>query len=563
MLFSFLNKIQKKKYIYCIIVNLTFSLFELLSVLSIPFFLNFLLKKELILLDKFSFLEDLKSNIEFELFALIVFFLIFTLFIFKSFLHIFSTFFVEKYINHLKVDILEEFLKKINSIEYNQFLKHNESEYNRLLTSDIFTFCEAYRDKINFIRDLALAFLFVLSMIIGDVKIIFVCLVVFLISFFIYQFLKKKIITKGEKFLKYKKNVFNLIKNNVQGFIELKVFSIKDFFIKEISSRSSKLWREKMLNLIYSMIPRIYLEIVGLLFLGGILFINVLVYKESTEDFLILLSLIFVCFLRLVPIVNNLVTIKNNLNFNKKTINNVLSYHRYYSDIYKNSEEINFSSLNKDEIFEVKNLNYSIGSKKIFQNLNFKVKKNEIIQIKGGSGSGKSSLAKIIIGLNKQGSTGMMNFNSKYINEYNKKKLFAYVPQDPFVFDGTITENVTFKFKTKENEIDKKYLNFVFECCGLSDFLKEKTKDYIIENRASNISGGQKQRLAIARALYHKSKILILDEATNQLDPDSENKILQNIKSFKLFDCVIFISHNTKNTDFANKMIDIEKFKSF
>lgn len=238
-----------------------------------------------------------------------------------------------------------------------------------------------------------------------------------------------------------------------------------------------------------------------------------------------------------------------------------MSYYNYYSEIHKSSEEINFSKLDKNEIFEIKNLSYSIETKKIFQNLNFKVKKNEIVQIRGGSGSGKSSLAKIIIGLNKQGSRGIINFNSKYIKEYNNKKLFAYVPQDPFVFDGTITENITFKFKTKEIEIDREYLNFIFECCGLSDFLKEKTQDFIIENRGSNISGGQKQRLAIARALYHKSKILILDEATNQLDQESENKILENIKNFKLFDCIIFISHNTKNADFSNKIIDIEKFK--
>jgi ABC-type bacteriocin/lantibiotic exporter with double-glycine peptidase domain len=220
-----------------------------------------------------------------------------------------------------------------------------------------------------------------------------------------------------------------------------------------------------------------------------------------------------------------------------KTINN--SYLKPENEINVKLE--NFESL------ELQNINFRYNEgKNIINNLNFKIEKDQIIGISGKSGSGKTTFVDIIVGFLKP-SIGEIFLNKKKIDIEREtyKELFFYLPQNRVIFDFDLETNITLTIDKKK--IDYDFLNRLIKDCYLEDFiLDEKNKEYKkLRYNANNISGGQQQRIILARAIYSRKEILILDESTNALDKELQSKIIRNIK--KYFKNILIISHDIES----------------
>ena len=139
----------------------------------------------------------------------------------------------------------------------------------------------------------------------------------------------------------------------------------------------------------------------------------------------------------------------------------------------------------------------------------------------------------------------------------NIRDFFSIVPQDIFIFETSILENIV--NKTSNDEIDQDRLNLAIKCAELEKFIKNKKDnlDYILALDGQNMSGGQKQRIGIARALYKDTPLIIFDEATNALDEKTEKQIYRNIKKFYNDKTFICISHNNKISKFFNRRLNI------
>ena len=178
--------------------------------------------------------------------------------------------------------------------------------------------------------------------------------------------------------------------------------------------------------------------------------------------------------------------------------------------------------------------------------MNFQIKKNSNVGIQGPTGSGKSTLIALLMGLLKpnQGEI-VFDGNSIYQNLKAWQKNIGYVPQTIQLLDDTIKNNICFGINEKEINFDR--LNKVVEISGIRNFIdsQEKKIDTMIGHSGARISGGQLQRIGIARALYLNPKILILDEPTSSLDPNTEEKIIEKILSLNEL-TVVLISHNPK-----------------
>ena len=168
--------------------------------------------------------------------------------------------------------------------------------------------------------------------------------------------------------------------------------------------------------------------------------------------------------------------------------------------------------------------------KNILENINIKINKGEIIGLYGETGSGKTTLINLISGLIKP-TEGNFYLNQKVIH---KIKLFNVVAQKPLIIDDTIRSNVAFGLD--QNQVIEKEIYDVLQKSELKKFTDELSEgiDSKISEGGKNISGGQIQRLAIARAIYLKKQILILDEATNALDEMTEKNIIKFILSLKV-----------------------------
>ena len=190
------------------------------------------------------------------------------------------------------------------------------------------------------------------------------------------------------------------------------------------------------------------------------------------------------------------------------------------------------------------------GDLQILKNINFEIKKHQVFGISGESGSGKTTLIKLLLGVYpvNRGQILIDGQNIDILNFQAFRKQIGFLPQDPMFFTGTIFENLVYGL----DNIDPSSIEFYCNKCLIHDFIISLPYGYQTEigNSGNKISGGQKQKLAIARAIIRKPEILILDEPDKNLDDKSVIDILNYIKQMKI--TTIVISHNN------NLLSDIE-----
>ena len=212
----------------------------------------------------------------------------------------------------------------------------------------------------------------------------------------------------------------------------------------------------------------------------------------------------------------------------------------------------------------MKNINfiYQENQKKVFSNTELNLEKNKRIGIYGESGSGKSTLINLISGLLKPDDGKILYYGveiEKILGYYHSK--LGYVSQNVTLMDESIKNNIT--FFEDDKKVDNQRIEKIIEILELKEFLNGLPNglNSIVGENAVKISGGQKQRLGIARTLYHEPEILILDEATNALDSETERKIVERIFSIKSIENIICISHKMSNLKFCDKIYKISNNK--
>ncbi len=205
----------------------------------------------------------------------------------------------------------------------------------------------------------------------------------------------------------------------------------------------------------------------------------------------------------------------------------------------------------------IKKLNYKIGTRIIFNNLNLVIKRNEKILLSGESGCGKSTLVKMIMRYIET-PYNTINISGIDINHYHLQNIrthITYVTSNEYLFQDTIENNICLFNEYPEEDFIK-----VLDICCITEILKNKnmSKDSIIEENGFNLSNGERQRIILARALLRKSNIYILDEALGQIDINKEKKILENIFEFLKDKTIIIISHRFNNKKLFDRVLKLE-----
>ena len=219
----------------------------------------------------------------------------------------------------------------------------------------------------------------------------------------------------------------------------------------------------------------------------------------------------------------------------------------FFSDAEKNREQMD-KKINKDFIFrkiEFKNVSFYRKNELVFKKINFVILKNKITIFTGLSGTGKTTIFDLIVGFC-QPDSGKALFNNEEIAKYNKFSLrnsIGYVAQDNILFDGNIYSNISLDKDPNKKFIDK-YINEL----GLSKISRNKN----LGDRGIKISGGEKQRIAIIRALYKKPQVLMLDEPTSSLDEQNEKIIFKLLKKLSKSMTIIVISHKRDLSNFSD-----------
>ena len=210
--------------------------------------------------------------------------------------------------------------------------------------------------------------------------------------------------------------------------------------------------------------------------------------------------------------------------------------------------------------FEDVCFSYSEDGLDVLQNVSFEISQGSKVAFVGSSGSGKSTVLKLLLGLyeQKSGKISVLGNETENISKHALRDAFAYVPQDSFLFPMSIKENIIGnKQGTRE---DMKQLEKACVDAGILDFINSLPNkfDSILSESAENISGGQRQRIAMARAFYKDAPIILFDEATSALDPTTEAEILKTLKEATKEKTVIMIAHRASAMAFCDTIITME-----
>ncbi|MBX9865964.1 MAG: ABC transporter ATP-binding protein/permease [Burkholderiales bacterium] len=198
-----------------------------------------------------------------------------------------------------------------------------------------------------------------------------------------------------------------------------------------------------------------------------------------------------------------------------------------------------------------------LNQKDIIKNISFEINKGNSYALIGESGAGKSSIIKLITGLIKP-SSGQIFYDSYLLNEVDLNCIYDqiyYISQETSIFDGTLRENIIFNKKVSDKEV-KKVLNLV----KLEQFFSKLPNGLNTElgEKGIKISGGEKQRVALARIFFSESKIVILDEATSGLDRITEQEVFKNIIEYLVDRTIIIVAHNLKTITHVDKVLVIK-----
>ena len=210
--------------------------------------------------------------------------------------------------------------------------------------------------------------------------------------------------------------------------------------------------------------------------------------------------------------------------------------------------------------FENVDFAYGGESPNVLNSVSFEIPVGAKVAIVGGSGTGKSTILKLLLGLYEpvSGKINVLGNDLEKVGKDTLRSFFSYVPQDCFMFPESICKNITGKAQVTLEERTK--LEKACKDAGILDFvvsLQDKF-DSVLSESAENISGGQRQRLALARALYKDAPILLFDEATSALDPTTEAKILQSLEDATKDKTVIMVAHRASAKAFCSTVITLE-----
>ena len=222
-------------------------------------------------------------------------------------------------------------------------------------------------------------------------------------------------------------------------------------------------------------------------------------------------------------------------------------------------EEVNGNDVTEFADMKLKNVSFSYDEEVILEDFNMDIKQNEIIGIYGKSGCGKSTLLKLLMRF-WEVDNGSITIGGKNINEINTsdlRKMQSFVTQDTYLFNDTIANNIGI---AKENATMEEIIAAAKKA-SIHDFIMSLPNGYDskVGELGGNLSGGEKQRIGIARAFLHDAPMILLDEPTSNLDSLNEGIILKSLMESKENKTIIIVSHRKSTMNIADVVLDVEK----
>lgn len=365
----------------------------------------------------------------------------------------------------------------------------------------------------------------------------------------------KKVNIYNERVIYQDDKFSNLLAQISSGLQEIKTFNMLDKLfskIKVIHNNFTKNYHKKR---DYMKKRDNYVRFINYLFrfMLYIIVVILIMNKLATLDVLILvISYHSYVSEYIEDLMENLETIRE-VDIKVGRINDILNYE---------SSMVEYGDFVKDEIFgsvELKNVSYQVKDKQILKNVSLKANHNEVLAIVGEAGSGKTTIFNLLLRIIKQ-EKGKIMIDNVDVKNYDKKlytDIISVINQRPFIFNMSIRNNLNFVSRDKQKQEE------ACKTTGIHDFIMSLPKGYdtVLHEDAKNVSGGQKQMISIARTLLKDSEILLLDDITTSLDPDTATFIPGLLKKLRKEHTILMITKKPDLMKLADKIIVLKDGK--
>ena len=413
-----------------------------------------------------------------------------------------------------------------------------------------------------FKETLAIFAIFLILILVNPHVVIIISFLFVLVMYAYFKFLKPFLKKAGEENQNLLSKIIKLLNETFGSIKELRILKkekqIEEIFLSSVYSYNKNFF---YFNVIQKL-PKILLEVIFL----TLLMVLTIFFIKKDQNFITLMPEIIlyaIISLRFIPAFNSLSSSFTYLKIGEASVNVIFSDLKKLSNENKSQNKLipNFKEkISSDDYLLIKNLKfkYPQNSNDTIHSINAKIDKGNKIVITGKSGSGKSTFMHLMLSILKPDS-GNIYFKGKSIYEYSNSWLesISYVSQSCYLLDASIQSNIAFNFDKK---IDKQKLHEAISLANLGDFIKTLPSgvNTFVGNDGIKISGGERQRIAIARAIYKSSDIIFMDEFSSALDEKNEDQIFSNLLKFFNDKTIIFITHRPNIIKFCDKNYNIK-----
>lgn len=448
-----------------------------------------------------------------------------------------------KYLAKIERKIKSELFKKYISHKHYNFFKLNSSKLISNITVDIPIVVTAIRSLLTFLAEGAIAIgIFALLFFFEPLMMLFNFILILIGLFFFNVYSKEKVKDISYRRKKFTDDLFLTLNNSFDSIKEINVFDKNDFFQKVFDKSNYEIYRINKKFHVIQGLPKIFYEFIGVFMLMILIVIMTISFKD-TNSMLSFLALAGASAFRLIPSANRILNTYQYLGYAQKSVQVIKD--EFKKDVTEEKQNKKIVSFENDIIFKDVSFKYNTRNDYVLKDINFKLKKPDKVLLYGETGAGKSTFVEILLGLLKP-TNGRVEVESKDVNLNFKEwtKHIGYIPQKVTLIDGSLISNIA--FGVEKAKINKELLGEAVKLAELNKFIN--TLPYGLDTNVgefgSKLSGGQIQRIGIARAIYRNPEILILDEATNALDEDTEQKVISNLLTKYKDKIMICISHN-------------------
>lgn len=565
-----LNKKQKRQVVLLLFMISIGAVLETLGVSMIMPLVTAVVEPDVFTKNKYVVLVSRMFGLEnIEQFVLLMIAALILIFILKNVYLLVMYYAQHSFIADSQFNISRELLKIYFNKPYEFYLNANTSDVLRTVYSDTTGVFSLLLECIQFMSEFVIALCLGVVLLVIDFQMtVAICVLLFGVTALITVWFKPRMGRIGQEVRVRQSRMYNSIIQSIMSIKDVKIFAKEESFLEEYENNGRKFYNLSRSQKVLGSVPRLVIETVCI---GGVLaYMGAMIMAgKSVTNMLPQLSAFALAAMRLMPSANRMSTYLANIAYYKPT----LDYVYENVEMPQNVKQVETpktigrqtgEKLPIKESIQVRNLTYRYpnSEKLIFDHAQMEVPVGKSVGIVGKSGAGKTTLVDIILGL-LDAETGEILCDGRDVlsNYAGWLHNIGYIPQSINLMDDTIRANVAFGIPREK--IDEKRVWEVIDEAQLRSFVEGLPEglDTEIGERGIRMSGGQRQRLGIARALYHNPELLILDEATSALDNETEAAIMEAIDHFHGRKTMLIIAHRLKTIENCDMIYAVQDGK--